>query len=162
MKPTKRKKRNNLEVSDEKVCEALTRARGYQSDAARLLDKSDGWMSERCTASEMIQAHLRKIGEARLDEYEKALDDLRDKKNPTSIIFYLKTKGRHRGYIEHAPIEDVDAGKLKVLGEFFQSIGARFQPSSKSTLVDTEDLDSSQEQTSGQATSASKRISHFP
>lgn len=161
MKIPKRKKRNALEISDEKVCQALTKAKGYQSIAADMLDKSAAWMSERCTSSAMIQAHLKWLGERKLDRYEGALDDLMEKKNPTSIIFFLKTRGRGRGYIEHAPIEDVDTGKLKVLGDFFASIGAKYRTLPTTTPEEPKGLDSSREKNADQDSSDSSRRSHF-
>ena len=40
-----------------------------------------------------------------LDFAESKLHSLIQDKNPTAIIFYLKTKGKHRGYIEKSEIE---------------------------------------------------------
>lgn len=109
--------------TDESVCEALTKAEGKLSLAARILQKSSAWMTARCKGNEVIQAHIKQVAEDLVDSYEVALGDLRDKRNATSVIFFLKTKGRHRGYVEHAPIEEMDTGKLKVLSDFFSAIG---------------------------------------
>ena len=122
MEQTKRKKRNCINYKDETVCKALTKTSGMLSAAAKLLDKSPAWMSEK-VKEPAIKEHLSQVSEERIDKYESALDSLRDLKNPTSILFFLKTKGRSRGYVEHAPIEETDPSRFKALTEFFSAFG---------------------------------------
>lgn len=121
MQKKKRKKNNFKKISTETICKALTKANGMLSLAAELLDKSPSYISQ-VIKDPVIKAHLEELTEKRVDKYEIALDDLRIKGNTTAIIFFLKTKGRHRGYIEHAPEESVDSSKLKELGDFFDRV----------------------------------------
>lgn len=46
------------------------------------------------------------IGDIAVDFAESKLFDLMDKENATAIIFYLKTKGKHRGYIERQEVDN--------------------------------------------------------
>jgi len=46
-----------------------------------------------------------KMPDIALDFAESKLHELIKDKHPTAIIFYLKTKGKHRGYIEKSEIE---------------------------------------------------------
>ncbi len=133
MKQVKRKKRNCLIVDSKTVCDALTKSHGYQNIAAKMLQKSGGWMSERCKDDPIVNEHLKNISEERVDKYEQALDELRDELNPTAILFYLKTKGRSRGYVEHAPQSEVDFKQLEAISDFFGAIAkaSETQPVSK-------------------------------
>ena len=47
-----------------------------------------------------------------LDHVEGKLFELIDEKNPAAIIFYLKTKGKRRGYIERQEV-DTNIDELK-------------------------------------------------
>lgn len=45
------------------------------------------------------------VPEIRVDFYENALDKLVSQGNPTAIIFALKSKGKHRGWVERQEME---------------------------------------------------------
>lgn len=45
------------------------------------------------------------LPEIRLDFAENQLNKLMDKNHPTAIIFFLKTKGKDRGYIERTELD---------------------------------------------------------
>ena len=47
------------------------------------------------------------IQDHRLDQAERRLDELIAAKNPTAIIFFLKTKGKKRGYVERQEVQEV-------------------------------------------------------
>jgi len=138
MKANPRKKRNDLEIPNDLICRALSKSRGHKTLAAKALDKSAAWMAERCKIPEIAE-HLKKVEEERLDEYEDALDKLMVDGNTTAVIFYLKTKGRHRGYVEHAPTAEINLQHFSALKEFFSSIPskpqeiAQAQPPSQTT-----------------------------
>ncbi len=136
MKQVNRKKRNCLVIDSKTICDALTKSKGYLNIAAKMLQKSGGWMTGRCKDDPIIQEHLRSITEERVDQYEVALDELRDELNPTAIIFYLKTKGRSRGYVEHAPQSEVDLHQLESISSFFGAIAKASEkpPESKSNV----------------------------
>lgn len=48
----------------------------------------------------VYKAEFEQIGEKQLDFYEQALNRLVKDGHPTAIIFALKTKGKHRGWVE--------------------------------------------------------------
>ena len=54
--------------------------------------------------------------EGLIDFTESKLFNLINDKNPTAIIFFLKTKAKHRGYVERQ--EHDHAGKIETGGEF--------------------------------------------
>ena len=152
MKRVNSKKRNHLEVSDKQICEALTKSCGVFSVAAQMLEKSPAWMTKRKKDSLEIQEHCEWLVEQRIDRAEQALDSLIASKNTTAVLFFLKTIGRKRGYVEHAPAESVDSEKLKVLSDFFSSIGAGYSRQPVAIASDRDDLDSSGEKISDRAT----------
>ena len=55
-----------------------------------------------------------------LDFAESKLHSLIQDKNPTAIIFFLKTKGKHRGYVEKQEIEH-QGRQVNVSFEFDES-----------------------------------------
>ena len=57
-----------------------------------------------------FKAHVEDIREGLLDKSEQGLHDCIGDKNITAIIFHLKTKGKHRGYVERT--ETVDKTSL--------------------------------------------------
>jgi len=52
------------------------------------------------------------IQDYRLDQAERRLDELINDKNPTAIIFFLKTKGKKRGYVERQEVEAVNREEM--------------------------------------------------
>lgn len=53
------------------------------------------WLKDKTFAKE-----LKTVAEEQKDFVEAKLIKLIDEQNPTAIIFYLKTKGKDRGYVE--------------------------------------------------------------
>jgi hypothetical protein len=164
----KRKLRNQVDIPIELILDALTQSEGLLTQAGAILNKSRSWMSERCKDDPIIQAHLKQVIELTLDKYEDALTTLRKNGDKTAIIFYLKTKGRHRGYIEHAPMEQVDVSKFKAMREVFEAVSQCHQsapvaPQKQEVSIPVEpiDLDSSQEKNGGHSSSSPLRQSHF-
>jgi hypothetical protein len=111
--------------TDEQAKVALHKTDGNQSEAAKLLGVSRVALNKRINTRPELKQVVIDLIEVRLDRYEKALDDLRDAKNSTAVIFYLKTLGRHRGYVEHAPLEEMNTAKLNAYKEMFAAIGGR-------------------------------------
>ena len=56
-----------------------------------------------------FKADVEEVQNVAIDFAESQLYSLISEKNPTAVIFYLKTKGKHRGYIER--IENVNSQK---------------------------------------------------
>ena len=56
--------------------------------------------------------------EVRVDIAESALDKLIAEGNPTAIIFFLKTLGKSRGYVERQEVTGADSQPLKIQIDF--------------------------------------------
>jgi hypothetical protein len=119
--------------SDKKAfLKALTKSLGRVSEAAELLNMSRqthyNWMK----LDEEYREAVESIADKALDHVESKLFQLidgatrevvagdeivtiKDSPNPTACIFYLKTKGKKRGYVERQELTGED-GKPIVIG----------------------------------------------
>jgi len=88
------------QVKKKAMLEALRSSLGIVTRAADLvgIDRRTHyrWMRE----DEQYKADVDDLQDVALDFAESRLHKLMDDGNAASIIFYLKTKGRHRGYVE--------------------------------------------------------------
>ena len=96
------------------VIQALEDADGYVSKAASLLRCSPrtvyNYRDRFITVAEAWEA----IRERRHDFVENALHKQIKDGNITAIIFYLKTQGKGRGYIERQEFTGKDGGTLQI------------------------------------------------
>lgn len=106
----------------EQIITALRKAGGIQARAAKLLKCDRSTICKRIAGEPALQLVLAEITETQLDDAEDVLNTrMRDDKNANSqlqaVTFYLKTKGRARGYgtsdarpisLELGPIETVE------------------------------------------------------
>lgn len=87
------------------MLEALEKSLGVVTTAARVADVSREthyrWLKEDAEYKEAV----RLIGEQAIDFAESYLHALIKDKNPAAVIFFLKTKGKNRGYVERQEIE---------------------------------------------------------
>jgi len=87
------------------MIKALEANRGIVTKACALVDIARQthyrWLSE----DPEYKAACEEVGETAIDSVEGKLYDLIDKGDTTATIFYLKTKGKKRGYIEKQEIE---------------------------------------------------------
>jgi len=97
------------------VIEAIRGSKGIVSHAARKLGCS------RKTIYNYVDRYVT-VAEALEDEREDLLDFVEGKLlgeinrgNITAIIFYLKTQGKHRGYVERQEHTGADGGALNVV-----------------------------------------------
>jgi hypothetical protein len=96
---------------------ALEQCAGVLSAAAAKLHCAPTTVTNYVNRSKRLQKRLKEIIEENLDLAEsKLLLAIRDG-NMTAVIFYLKTKGKHRGYTERsdagpAAAQPVDVSKL--------------------------------------------------
>lgn len=97
------------------VIEAIRGSRGIVSNAARKLGCS------RKTIYNYIDRYAT-VAEALEEEREDLLDFVEDRLlreidhgNMTAIIFYLKTRGKHRGYVERQEVTGADGGALNIV-----------------------------------------------
>lgn len=118
-------KKRVSKFTDDQLKRALTITNGIQSEAAKILNIHRSVVCERVAANPEIKKLCEQLIEDRIDRAEQALDRLLKDNNTTAVIFTLKTLGHRRGWIERAPMEDVDTGKLKTLSDFFSSISSK-------------------------------------
>lgn len=104
-------------------------AKNYQiSDIKKAIDGSGGYITEiaarlKCdwhTAKDYItklglEEYLKLEEETRLDKAERKLDQQIDAGDTTALIFFLKTKGKKRGYIERQEITGAEGEKLNAI-----------------------------------------------
>lgn len=105
----KKLKYENLSKQQNRFLEALTLTLGNVAGACAKIKVSRqtyyNWMKN----PEFAEA-VEEVNESNLDYAESKLLSLIRQENPTAIIFYLKTKGKKRGYIERVENEvDVNA-----------------------------------------------------
>lgn len=93
------------------VIEYLKMSKGIVADACKNTGISRGTFYNWCKEDAEFQEEVNQINEDTLDFVESKLLENIKKGEVTSIIFYLKTKGRNRGYQERAEI-DINALKL--------------------------------------------------
>lgn len=87
-------------ISLEDYKNALIKAKGHRALAAESLGvchQAVSYIIGRYPELQELAEHLR---ERRTDYVELKLKQLIDEGNPTAIIFYLKTQGKHRGWVE--------------------------------------------------------------
>jgi hypothetical protein len=106
-------------VSDEALAAALEATGGFQGMAARMLSLTPAAVCIRIQKSQKLQEHLDNIREDKLDIAETELMHLIREGNLGAICFYLKCKGKSRGFIEKTEVDQrvtVGSGVLIVPG----------------------------------------------
>jgi predicted DNA-binding transcriptional regulator AlpA len=86
------------------MVEALEKALGIVTQACKVVGIARvthyRWMKD----DDEYRDAVEKLGDVALDFAESKLHKLIDQGNPAATIFYLKTKGKNRGYIERQEI----------------------------------------------------------
>lgn len=110
---TVRRRGRPQRFTDEQLIEALEKSGGIANRAAELLTAASGGKLEitasgvraRIKRSEKLSKIVEEITETNLDIAEDMLRTNILGGDNTSIIFFLKTKGKHRGYVQSQKIE---------------------------------------------------------
>ena len=93
-----------MKFSNEKLIEALHATGGCRADTARMLGVTRSAVTQRIQANPQLIETINDIEESRLDIAETALIEAIHKGKSWAIIFYLKCKGKARGYtFNHEP-----------------------------------------------------------
>lgn len=95
------------------VIDALTQYQGNVSDTAKSLDCSRQTVYNYIDRYDDVKQAFDDISEATIDKVESKMFDLIDEGNATLIIFYLKTKAKHRGYIERREVTGRDGQPME-------------------------------------------------
>ena len=108
-------------LKKEQFIEALEQSMGIISHAAKKVgvDRTTPyrWMKE----DEEYRRRVEEVSAIPLDFTESKLFEAINDGNITAIIFYLKTKGKNRGYVERTEISGIDDKDIKVEIEVFDS-----------------------------------------
>lgn len=95
------KKKGQPDLKIEQIEKALLKCNGLVTVAAKMLGVTHSAISHRIRKSPRLQKVQDDIVEKMIDAAENTLHDkMHNERNLTASIFYLKTKGKHRGYVE--------------------------------------------------------------
>ena len=97
------------------IIEALRKVNGYISQAARLLNCTFQTICNYRDKYPEVKAALLELDETELDFTELKLHENIKAGKEASIFFKLKTKGKHRGYIERQELAGVKDAPLIVV-----------------------------------------------
>jgi len=89
----------------EQCAEAIRNAGGFITTAAKMLGMSQPALSKRIAQSETLRSVVEETREKYLDLAESKLIKAINNDAPWAICFYLKCKGKQRGYVEKQVIE---------------------------------------------------------
>ena len=103
------RKHRQPKYKPEVVIEALRAAGGSKSVAAAKFGASRNTVDAYIRSNRRIRDALNEIEEETLDLAETGLVNALRAERPWAIQFYLRTKGRRRGYLERREIADDDA-----------------------------------------------------
>ena len=112
------KRNGNGKFTAEQMIKAIQDAEGNLSEAARQLECSRQTVHNYINKYVTVEQAYHDINEQTIDMVEgKLLDQIR-KGNITAIIFYLKTKAKHRGYVERQEITGKEGEGLTIEVEY--------------------------------------------
>ena len=101
----------------EQMLEALEKSLGIVSTACKMVDVGRTTHYEWMKSDEEYKSAVQSIQDGVLDFAESHLYKLVKDGNPAATIFFLKTKGKKRGYIERQEIEVTEKKPLSWLDE---------------------------------------------
>lgn len=100
------------EFTPKEIIEALDSASGIQASAARKLGTSRQTIMNYIKDNPEVKAAYDVVNETTIDKVESKLLEQVNSGNITAIIFYLKTKAKHRGYVERQEVTGKDGKDL--------------------------------------------------
>lgn len=95
-------------ATPEQVIQALQASNGLQAGAARALGVTRQTVANYIKDNPVIKAAYEDVNETTIDKVEGKLLEQVNSGNITAIIFYLKTKAKHRGYVERQEFTGAD------------------------------------------------------
>jgi len=104
--------KNGNGVTAEQMISAIKEARGFVTKASDILGISRNTFYVYLKRYATAQQALEDTREKRHEWVENKLMQAIDEGNLTAIIFYLKTQGKHLGYVERQEVEQ--SGKLEI------------------------------------------------
>lgn len=106
--------RTYQKVTDEQLVDAVTKARGLLSVAARNLGITRKTVYERAKQSPAVQAAIDEARETTLDIAEAALFKQAAAGEGWAVKYLLSTQGRSRGYVDRTELTGAEGGALTV------------------------------------------------
>lgn len=103
---------DKLDTKKRKFLEALEKCLGVVTDACKVSKMPRSTHYHWLKNDELYKEAVHSIQEMAVDFAESSLYKQIKAKNTPATIFYLKTKGKHRGYIERQEFEIGGKGKL--------------------------------------------------
>lgn len=101
-------------ITEAQIAEALRKNGGILSSVAAAFRISSSEITRRIQNSPALQAVRYEAQESVLDLAESKLIQNIQKNDNTAIIFFLKTKGKHRGYVERQEVTGANGQPLEV------------------------------------------------
>jgi len=101
-------------VSSKAAIAAIQQAKGNLTKAAEALGIGRATLYRYVNSKLTIKAALDEARESLIDTAENKLADEIEKGNMTAIIFFLKTQGKKRGYVERQEITGEDGKPLPI------------------------------------------------
>ena len=111
-----------MRASKKAISEKIIEKRGNLSAVARSFGKSRTWLYN--ILNDKYPELWDIVEEARaslIDDAESELQKQMFKGNITALIFFLKTQGKGRGYVERQEVTGADGDKLKIEVEYVNS-----------------------------------------
>ena len=133
-------------ISAAAVIEALRKTDGMVTIAAKELSVSYNTLSKYIRNNKKIQTELQSIEENILDMVQSKLMTMIDEGNPSAVYFYLKCKGKNRGFIESThqqvvPTQPITFKYQLVLPENYKPKNeAHLLPAPEKDIIGTEEL----------------------
>jgi hypothetical protein len=105
----------NGKFTAEQMIDAIRRAEGNLSDAARILECSRTTVHRYVNKFSTVKQAYEEENDKFIDEAQGQLRRHVKKGSLPAIMFLLKTKGKHLGYVERQEVEPVGEVKIRVI-----------------------------------------------
>ena len=114
----------NVQLKKEKLLGALTNSLGIVTTACQITGIGRTTYYSYYNSDDEFAKEVDEINNIALDFAESQLFDLIKDKNITAIIFFLKTKGKKRGYSERSEYDKIDKEDMNLVVRFINSDGS--------------------------------------
>jgi len=103
---------NKIEHNKKRLIEALEKSLGIVTKACNLAEMGRTTFYNYYNNDEVFKAKVDDIENIALDFAESKLHNMIASENTAAVIFYLKTKGKKRGYIERNEVTGKDGSQI--------------------------------------------------
>jgi hypothetical protein len=103
---------NKIQQKKKALLEALTQTLGVVTSACKIVGIDRTMFYDYYNSDPEFAKAVKDISEVAIDFAESKLYEQIKDSNTTATIFYLKTKAKHRGYIERQEIQQETTGSI--------------------------------------------------